>query len=356
MQHALALARRGQGRTSPNPSVGCVIVSIDGRVLGAAHTADGGRPHAETQALEQAGAAARGATAYVTLEPCATVTGTPSCAECLIAAGIARVVSAVEDPDHRTCGNGFAKLRAAGIEVSTGVLEREARQVHAGYLSRIARERPLVTLKIAQSLDGHTTAGSGESKWITGEEARRYGHVLRARSDAILIGIGTALADDPELTCRLPGLEKFSPLRVILDSKLRLSERSQLAGTAKPISTIVFTVTEGGDALRTRGVEVIRVASGANGRPDIAAVLKELAQRGVNHLLVEGGASIHAAFLDGNYADRLEVFRAPILLGGAGRSSVDPLAAPGLADAPRFAAEFRHNLGPDLVEGFVRKA
>jgi diaminohydroxyphosphoribosylaminopyrimidine deaminase/5-amino-6-(5-phosphoribosylamino)uracil reductase len=356
MRHALALAQRGQGRTSPNPSVGCVIVSPDGRVLGAARTADGGRPHAETQALDRAGAAARGATAYVTLEPCATVTGTPSCADCLIEAGIARVVSALQDPDHRTCGNGFAKLRAAGVEVVTGVLEREASRVHAGFLSRVSRERPLVTLKIAQSLDGHTTAGSGESKWITGEEARRYGHLLRAQSDAILVGIGTVLADDPELTCRLPGLEQLSPMRVVLDSKLRLSERSKLVQTARAIPTLVFTVAEGGEALTAHGAEIVRVAADTKGHPNIAAVLKELARRGVNHLLVEGGAAVHAAFLDGDWADRLEVFRAPLVLGAAGRSSIDPLAASGLAEAPRFAAEFRHILGPDLVEGFVRKA
>jgi diaminohydroxyphosphoribosylaminopyrimidine deaminase/5-amino-6-(5-phosphoribosylamino)uracil reductase len=356
MQHALTLAQRGQGRTSPNPSVGCVIVSQDGRVLGAVRTADGGRPHAETQALEQAGAAARGATVYVTLEPCATVTDTPSCADCLIAAGVAQVVSAVQDPDRRTCGNGFAKLRAAGVEVVTGLLEREAAQVHAGFLSRVSHGRPLVTLKIAQSLDGRTTAGSGESKWITGEEARRYGHLLRAKSDAILIGAGTALADDPELTCRLPGLERFSPMRVVLDSTLRLSEHSRLAETAKAIPTVVFTANAGGEALQARGVEIVRVAADAKGRPDIAVVLKELAQRGVNHLLVDGGASVHASFLDSGYADRLEVFRAPLVLGGAGRSSVDALAASGLTEAPRFAAEFRHILGADLVEGFVRKA
>ncbi len=356
MQHALALAGRGQGRTSPNPSVGCVIVSADGRLLGAARSAEGGRPHAEAQALDQAGDLARGGTAYVTLEPCASVTLTPSCADSLIAAGVARVVAAIEDPDSRTAGNGFAKLRAAGVEVVTGVLAKEAERTHAGFLSRIRSGRPLVTLKIAQSMDGHTASASGESKWITGEEARRYGHLLRAKSDAILVGIGTALADDPDLTCRLDGLEDHSPLRIVLDTRLRLTEWSKLAQTAKDVPTLVFTTMEGGGALTTCGVEVVRVAKDARGRPELDAVLKLLGERGINTLLVEGGASVHAAFLDRDLADRLEVFRAPLLLGGAGHSSIDALAALGLDEAPRFVAEFRHNAGPDLVESFVREA
>lgn len=356
MRHALALARSGQGRTSPNPSVGCVIVSQEGRVLGAARSFDGGRPHAETQALEQAEDNARGATVYVTLEPCATATATPSCAESLIAAGVTRVVGAIEDPDHRTCGNGYAKLRAAGIEVTTGMLRHEAELAHAGFISRVVNERPLVMLKIAQSLDGRTASASGDSKWITDDEARRYGHLLRAKSDAILVGIGTVLADDPELTCRLPGLEKFAPMRVVLDTRLRLSEWSKLAQSAKDIPTVVFTSVVGGGALEACGVDVVQVSGDARGRPDIAAVLKELAKRGVNHLLVEGGASVHASFLDRGFADRLEVFSAPVLLGGAGHNGIEALAALGLDEAPRFVAEFRHNLGRDLVEGFVREA
>jgi diaminohydroxyphosphoribosylaminopyrimidine deaminase/5-amino-6-(5-phosphoribosylamino)uracil reductase len=356
MRHALALARRGEGRTSPNPCVGCVIVCAEGRVVGAARTADGGRPHAEALALEQAGVAARGATAYVTLEPCAAVTATPSCAESLVTAGVARVVVGIEDPDSRTRGNGFAKLRAAGIAVASGVLAHEAEAAHAGFLSRVRRGRPLVTLKIAQSLDGHTASASGESKWITGEESRRYGHLLRARADAILVGIGTVLADDPELTCRLPGLERYSPLRVVLDTRLRLNEWSRLAQGAKDVPTLVFTTAEGGGALAACGVEIVQASKDARGRPSLEAVLKTLAERGINSLLVEGGASVHAAFLDRDLADRLEVFRAPIVLGGGGHNSIDALAALGLEEAPRFVGEFRHNAGPDLVESFVREA
>jgi diaminohydroxyphosphoribosylaminopyrimidine deaminase/5-amino-6-(5-phosphoribosylamino)uracil reductase len=333
-----------------------VIVSPQGRILGAARSADGGRPHAETQALAQAGVAARGATAYVTLEPCAAVTATPSCAESLIVAGVVRVVSTFEDPDPRTSGNGFSKLRAAGVEVTAGVLKHEAKDVHGGFVSRVLDQHPLVTLKIAQSVDGRTGSASGNSKWITGEEARRYGHLLRAKNDAILVGVGTAIADDPELTCRLPGLQANSPLRVVLDTRLRLSEWSKLALSAKEVPTLVFTASEGGGALSACGVEVIRVARDARGRPDIAVVLKELAGRGVNHLLVEGGAAVHATFLDRALVNRLLVFSAPVLLGGAGHNAIDALAALGLDEAPRFVAEFRHNLGRDLVEGFVREA
>ena len=216
MRHALTLAERALGRTAPNPAVGCVIVSRDGHVVGRGRTQDGGRPHAEAVALTQAGDAATGATAYVTLEPCAHHGQTPPCAEALANAGIARVVASVEDPDPRVKGKGFAMLRAAGVEVVTGLLEKETTELNAGFFLRITENRPLVTLKIAQSEDGKT-ARAGDDKWITGEEARRFSHLLRAKHDAILIGVGTALADDPELTCRLPGLEKYSPLRVVLE-------------------------------------------------------------------------------------------------------------------------------------------
>ena len=357
MRHALALGQRGTGRTSSNPSVGCVIVSKDGIVLGRGRTADDGIPHAEAVALAEAGPAARGATAYVTLEPCASVTRTPSCAESLIAAGVARVVVAMEDPHPLTAGKGLAKMRAAGIDVVTGVLEKEARQSHAGFLMRLLHNRPFVTLKIAQSLDGKTATVSGDSKWITGEEARRFGHLLRAQSDAILVGVNTALQDDPELTCRIAGLEAQSPLRVVLDTRLRLSEWSKLAATASQTPTLVFTTaTEGGAKLAAAGVEIVRVARDARGRPDIGAMLTELVQRRVTRLLVEGGATVHAAFLDRDLADRLEIFTAPITLGAAGHSAIDALAVLSLAEAPRFTRLETRRLGADLLESFGRKA
>src|ERR1041385_5995279 len=202
MRHALTLARRALGRVAPNPAVGCVIVSRDGRVLGRGWTAPGGRPHAETIALAQAGAAAKGATAYVTLEPCAHQGQTPPCAEALVRAGVKRVVATVTDPDPRVRGKGFATLRAAGIEVMECVLEREAREVNRGFFLRIEKDRPLITLKIAQSRDGKTIPPPGATRWITNEESRRFGHLLRAQHDAILVGVETVLADDPELTCR----------------------------------------------------------------------------------------------------------------------------------------------------------
>ncbi|MGD0142154.1 MAG: bifunctional diaminohydroxyphosphoribosylaminopyrimidine deaminase/5-amino-6-(5-phosphoribosylamino)uracil reductase RibD [Rhizomicrobium sp.] len=356
MRHALGLAGRALGRVSPNPAVGCVIVSPDGSIVGRGHTQDGGRPHAEAVALAQAGQAARGATAYVTLEPCVHLGQTPPCAEALIRAGVARVVAAIEDPDPRVKGGGFAMLRKAGIEVVVGTLKNEAGQINEGFFRRIGENRPLVTLKIAQSLDGRIATATGESKWITREEARRFAHLLRARHDAILIGVGTALADDPELTCRLPGLEGASPLRVVLDTRLRLSEWSKLAQSAREIPTLVFTTSTGGAALRAAGVEIVEVERDARGRPDIAAVLRALAERGVTRLLVEGGASVHATFLDRGTADRLEVFRAPIVLGGGGQAAVEALAALGLDETPRFACVGRRKLGPDLLESFAAKA
>lgn len=356
MRHALALAGRALGTTAPNPAVGCVIVSGEDRILGRGWTRAGGRPHAETMALGEAGAAARGAAAYVTLEPCSHTGQTPPCAQALIAAGIDRVVAAVQDPDPRVSGSGFAMLREAGVDVVTGVLEKDAADLNAGFFLRLKQNRPLVTLKIAQSLDGKTATLSGQSQWITGEAARRFGHLLRAKHDAILIGIETALADDPELTCRLPGLEDRSPLRVVLDTRLRLGEWSKLAQTAKDIRTLVFTTSDGGGVLEASGVDVIAVVRDARGRPDIGAVLNDLAKRGITRLLVEGGASVHAAFVDRGFADRLEVFTAPVLLGASGRSAVDALAALDLDETSRFVSLGRRTIGPDLLESFSARA
>lgn len=326
MRHALALAERALGCVAPNPAVGCVIVSGGGHVIGRGRTQAGGRPHAETVALAQAGDSARGGTAYVTLEPCAHFGQTPPCADALIAAGVARVVVSVEDPDPRVKGRGLEKLRAAGIEVVTGMLEGEASALNAGFLLRVTQNRPLVTLKIARSKDGETIRKTGD-KWITGEEARRFGHLLRAKHDAILIGIGTALADDPELTCRLPGLENRSPQRIVLDTQLRLPPRSKLAATARQVPVLVMTAAQGGDALRAQGVELEGVAKTESGGLDLAAVLGALAQRGITRLLVEGGPTIAAAFLQADLVDRLEIFTAPIELGDDGEGEIEGLAA-----------------------------
>jgi diaminohydroxyphosphoribosylaminopyrimidine deaminase/5-amino-6-(5-phosphoribosylamino)uracil reductase len=352
MRHALVLARRGLGRVAPNPAVGCVIVSSEGIVVGRGWTGDGGRPHAETRAIEQAGEAARGARVYVTLEPCAHHGETAPCAEALIATGVTRVIAAARDPDPRVSGRGFEKLRAAGIEVATDVLRDEAVELNAGFVLRIREQRPLVTLKVAASIDGRTASAGGESRWITREAARRFGHLLRAQNDAILIGAETAIADDPLLTCRLGGLENRSPLRIVLDTRLRLPETAKLVRTARDVPTMIFTAADGGDALKAAGVQVIVVARDARGRPDIGAVLGELAMRGVTRLLVEGGAGVHASFLDRGFADRLEVFRGPLVLGAAGHPAIDALAALSLGEAPRFVRSGSQDFGGDMLESF----
>jgi diaminohydroxyphosphoribosylaminopyrimidine deaminase/5-amino-6-(5-phosphoribosylamino)uracil reductase len=355
MRHALTLAERALGTTAPNPAVGCVILK-DERVVGRGWTQPGGRPHAEVVALAEAGEAARGATAYVTLEPCAHRGETPPCADALVEAGVARVVAAVQDPDPRVSGKGIAMLWDAGVQVATGVCDDEAAELNAGFFLRVKENRPLVTLKVAQSLDGKTATVSGQSKWITGPDARRFGHLLRAKNDAILVGIETALADDPELTCRIAGLEDRSPLRIVLDTRLRLSEGSNLSRTARQVPTIVFTTaTIDGGALKASGVEVVQTPHDARGRPDIGAVLNDLAQRGITRLLVEGGASVHAAFLDRGFADRLEIFRAPIVLGASGRDGIDALAALDLDEASRFVSLGRRAFGPDMLESFAAR-
>jgi diaminohydroxyphosphoribosylaminopyrimidine deaminase/5-amino-6-(5-phosphoribosylamino)uracil reductase len=357
MRHALVLARRGLGRVAPNPAVGCVIVSAESHVVGRGWTKPGGRPHAETVALEAAGPSARGATAYVTLEPCAHHGKTAPCAEALIAAHISGVVAAVEDPDPRVSGKGFALLKKAGIDVRIGICASEARALNAGFFKTVSRGRPLVTLKIAQSLDGRTAMASGESQWITGEAARRFGHLLRAQNDAIVIGIGTAQADDPLLSCRIAGLEDRSPLRVILDSRLRLDTRSKLAESSHDIATLVFTTEAAGDeALRARGVEVVRIGADQRGRPDIGAAMSELGRRGVTRVLVEGGATVQASFLEAGLVDRIELFTAPVVLGGAGRGAIDALHFSTLKEAPNFRRVGQRRLGPDLLESFEAKA
>ena len=304
----------------------------------------------------QAGSLARGATAYVTLEPCASHTNTPPCADSLIAAGIRRVVAAVEDPDHRTDGNGFAKLRAAGIHVASGILAKEAAETHAGFFTRLKSRRPFVTLKTAQSADGKVAPPPGGGKWITGQRAREFGQLMRARNDAILIGIETALEDDPELTCRISGLEKYSPLRAVIDSKLRLPIWSKLARSAKQHPTIVFTATNGGNDLRALGVEIVPLPPNKAGQVPIADVLHALAERDCTWLLVEGGPRVHASFLDSGYADRLEIFTAPVTIGDGGRSGIAAMTKEALREAPNFMRVNTLKLGVDSLESYVAKA
>lgn len=355
MRHALTLARRSLGLAWPNPAVGCVIVSSRGIVVGRGWTAHGGRPHAETLALAQAGSSASGATAYVTLEPCSHFGVTPPCAEALVVAGIARVVAAHEDPDPRVRGAGLARLRDAGIVVDVGVGAAEAGDLNRGFLLRVRQGRPLVALKIAQSIDGGTATAAGDSKWITGDRARRIGHFLRAQYDAILVGIGTVCADDPELTCRLPGLGGRSPLRVVLDTRLKLQPGARLAVSAKSVPTVVYTLAEGGNDLRACGVQVVKVRADPRGRPSIEAVLADLAARGVTRLLVEGGAEVHASFLDRGLADRLEIFVGPVLFGGAGHRGIGALASLTLSESPRFRMTEERPIGGDVLLSYTRE-
>src|SRR5712672_1856314 len=297
MQLALSLGRRGQGCTFPNPAVGAVVVR-DGVIVGRGWTQPGGRPHAEPEALRRAGAAARGATLYVTLEPCSHFGKSPPCADAIMAAGVARVVCAIEDPNPEVAGQGHGRLRAAGIAVEVGLGAEQARRDHVGHLRRMRDGRPHVTLKLAVSADHKAGLAGRRPAAITGDPARARVHQLRAMNDAILVGIGTVLADDPQLTCRLPGMEARSPVRVVLDARLRLPPGSALATSAR--ATPVWVVAapdapaEAERSLRELGVEVLRAPAQA-GRLDLAAVLPMLAGRGITRLMVEGGPTVAAA-------------------------------------------------------------
>lgn len=355
MRAALALARRGLGAVWPNPAVGCVIAS-EGQVVGRGWTQPGGRPHAETEALTRAGAAARGATVYVTLEPCAHWGRTPPCADALIAAGIGRVVAALEDPDPRVASRGLRRLTAAGIAVETGLCAKAAEQINAGFLSRIRHGRPLVALKLATTLDGRIATASGESRWITGPAARERAHLLRASYDAVMIGSGTVLADNPQLTCRLPGLEGRSPVRIVLDARLRTPPGAHLIAAARLVPTWLLTVLEADPARRARladqGVFVIDVPPDPVGGLDLAAALKALGERGLTRVLVEGGARLAASLLRAGLVDRLYWFHAPRAIGGDGVPAVAALGFAGLAAMPSFERIAVEAIGEDVLTTF----
>ncbi|HEY4136299.1 MAG TPA: bifunctional diaminohydroxyphosphoribosylaminopyrimidine deaminase/5-amino-6-(5-phosphoribosylamino)uracil reductase RibD [Alphaproteobacteria bacterium] len=358
MRAALSLARRGLGTVAPNPAVGCIILDAQGRLAGRGWTQRGGRPHAETEALRRVGSRARGGTAYVTLEPCSHHGQTPPCASALIEAGVTRVVAACGDPDPRVSGRGFEMLRAAGIEVVTGVCEADAEEANAGFFSKIRRGRPLVTLKLASTLDGRIATKSGESQWITGEPARRAGHMLRATHDGIVVGLNTLLADDPTLTCRLPGLEDRSPVRIVADSHLRTPLTSKLAATAREIPTWIV-VAAGVEAERRKafealGCQVIEIAPDAESRPLLLPMLEALAERGLTTLLAEGGAALAAALLREDLVDRAVWFHAPSLMGGDGKPAVQPYGVERLADMRRYRRADVRQVGDDLVETYVR--
>jgi len=347
MARALELARKGLWTTDPNPRVGCVLA--DGaRVVGEGWHERAGGPHAEVVALAEAGPAARGATAYVTLEPCCHRGRTPPCADALIAAGIGRVVYAMRDPNPHVDGGGAARLAAAGIAVEGGLLERESRELNPGFVSRMTRGRPWVTLKLAASLDGGTALPDGESRWITGEAAREDVQRLRARSSAVLTGSGTVLADDPRLDVRLPGATR-QPLRVVLDSRLRTPPGARiLAAPGQALILCTEPDPARAAALRAAGAEVAVVA-GAQGGVDLEAALSLLAARGVNELLVECGAGLAGALLAAGLADELLLYVAPTLLGRGARPLADLAAPARLADRLRFSIVGREDVGGDLL-------
>ena len=358
MRAALALARRSLGRTWPNPAVGCVIVR-DGRVIAAGRTRDGGRPHAEADALASAIEPVVGATTYVTLEPCAHHGRTPPCADALVAAGVTRVVSAMEDPDPRVKGQGHARLRAAGIAVEIGEGAAEAADINAGFLRRISDGRPLFHLKLATSLDGAIATAKGESKWITGPAARAAGQRLRATHDAVLVGVNTVTLDNPELTCRLPGLSRYSPVRIVLDSHARVPLESKLVATAsKPPVWLICTQVDRDRELRLadKGVKVIRVNAAVDGRVDVVAAAKSLGELGLTRVLIEGGGQVAAAFLKAGLIDRITHYRAGLVMGADSRSAVGPMALDRLGFAPRFSLISARAVGGDTVESWRRDA
>lgn len=350
MAHALRLAARGLGNTWPNPAVGCVLVK-DGQIVGRGWTQAGGRPHAEVRALDQAGSRARGATAYVTLEPCAHHGQTPPCASALIAAKVARTVTALTDPDPRVSGKGHAMLRAAGIAVTEGVLTAEATRLNAGFLKRVTQGLPVVTLKLAASLDGRTATATGESRWITGAQARRTVHALRMTHDAVMVGSRTALADDPDLTVRDMGAAR-QPVRIVLDRMLRHSPASRLGRTAKDHPVWLLHGPHAPDAARkawtTTGATLIETPE-ANGHLDLTAALQALAAKGLTRILSEGGATLAAALVKARLVDDLALFSGGLLIGAEGHPALGPLGLTALADGPRPRLREARTLGPDTL-------
>lgn len=353
MAIALRMARRGLGRTRPNPSVGAVIADEkSGEVIARAVTADGGRPHAETQALRAAGARARGATMYVTLEPCSHHGQTGPCADAIISAGVKRVVCAIEDPDPRVAGRGLDRLRAAGVDVRRGVLAPEARWLARGHIVRVTERRPFVTLKLALDANGDAPRGRGQPTWVTGPLARASGHLMRAKADAILVGSATIRDDDPELTCRLPGLEASSPIRVVLARSLDIDSGKTVLATARTVPTWLVAGpnadAERAAALKAAGVDVI-AAEVVQDRLWLPSVMEALAARGVTRLLVEGGPKVWRAFADAALVDEVAVFSAI-----ADDAAAGVARARWLGELP-FELASRSNLETDVLRRYRRR-
>ncbi len=358
MALALALGRRGLGQVWPNPAVGCVLVQGD-RIVGRGWTQPGGRPHAEAMALSQAGPAARGATAYVTLEPCAHHGKTPPCADALIAAGVARVVVALQDPDPRVSGKGLARLKDAGIKVEVGLGQDAARLDQRGFLSRVTQGRPMLSLKLATSLDGRIATASGESQWITGPLARREGHALRARHDAVLVGAGTARADDPTLTVRDLGVAR-QPVRVVASRNLDVPNPSRLTQSVAEGPVWMLHGPSAPDprraAMQAAGVSLHEVPLGPDGQLDPDGILATLGAAGLTRVYCEGGGGLAAALLGAGLVDDLILFQAGLALGAEGRPALGVMGIAALAEAERFALISSRSLGPDTVSVWRKRS
>ncbi len=360
MAQAIRLARRGLGTTWPNPAVGAVLVrpDLDMRIVGRGSTGQDGTPHAETVALAEAGDLARGATLYVSLEPCSHYGRTPPCVDAIIAAGVARIVAAMTDPNPLVAGQGFARLRDAGVAVDVGLPEESARDQILGHIIRVTEGRPAITLKIAAGSDDLIPAGKGTPNFVTGEIARAHTHLLRARHDAILVGRGTIEADDPALTCRLPGMAPRSPVRIVLDSRAKLSPNARIL--SDPLASPVWVVCgESADpasiaTLTDAGATVLPVGVSASGKPEISSVLDALSARGITTVLVEGGPRIWRAFLDAGAVDRVALYRGAA---AAAEGSLKPFETEGLdrlTSDPHFSLFSTRRLGPDVLEWRVK--
>lgn len=350
MRSALNIARTGLGRVAPNPSVGCVIVK-DGLVVGRARTADSGRPHAETQALAQAGKSAQGATAFVTLEPCAHIGKTPPCAQALIDAGLGRVVIGTLDPDKRVSGRGVSMLQNAGVAVVAGVLAEECHALNAGYFLAREQGRPLITLKTASTLDSKIATAHGQSKWITGAAARRFAHIERAQHDAILVGVNTVLADNPSLISRIAGVD-HAPVRIVLDTQLRLKGGEKLFDTIDKNPVWVVTSKPESDAktLLSMGAKIMTVPLNNNGQADLSAAMKILAEKGLTRVLVEGGGQVVTSFLKLGLFDRFLWFHSASILGSEAYNAIQGLSINSLNNSIKLDYFDRRILGQDILD------
>lgn len=357
MAAALALGRRNLGRTAPNPAVGALLVR-DGVVIARGWTAPGGRPHAEAIAMAAAGEAARGATLYVTLEPCAHHGATPPCVDAIIAGGVARVVTALEDPDPRVSGDGHARLREAGIDVLVGPGAAAARADHLGHVLRVTRRRPMITLKLAQTADGYAAGAAHDPRLhITGPIADAFTHVQRSLHDTIMIGGGTARDDDPLMTVRLPGMQHYKPLRVVLDERLSLSPRSRLASTAHETPLLVIAGAVSDEAVKTfegaTGAEVVCIAL-RDGLLDLTSALRLLADRGVTRLFSEGGPRVAESLLAADLADEVILHTGVKPLGREGRPALSAVARAALKDDSRYRLIETRALGADTMTRYAR--